>query len=126
MTELPHAFKEVRLELAREKDHPEGSRNFGYVFIAPLDANGQIDADLWAHHRDACRVMRFRPDEIGQRGHLVHRPGGSWAFRYDISGADDDEPGYRFKDERFAVGEYVSIREDDVFHTFRVVSVERV
>lgn len=126
MTELPHAFKEVRLELAREKDHPEGARNFGYVFVAPLDANGQIDADLWARHRDACRVMRFRPNESEEKGHLMHRPGGSWAFRYDISGTDDDEPGYRFKDERFAVGEYVSIREEDVFHTFRVVSVERV
>ncbi len=124
MSKLPQAFKEVRLELAREKGHPEGARNFGYVFVVPLDPNGQIDPALWADHREACRVVRFRPDADDEKGHLVHRPGGSWAFRYDITGSDDDEAGYRFKDERFVVGEYVSIREDETFHTFRVVSVE--
>ncbi|GGF65758.1 hypothetical protein GCM10007301_26840 [Azorhizobium oxalatiphilum] len=123
---LPHAFREVRLELAREKDHPQGARNFGYMFVAPLDENGQIEPELWAAHRDACRVVRFRPKEADDKGHLVRRPGGSWAFRYDISGDEDDEAGYRFNDERFQVGEYVSIREDEEFHTFRVVSVEPV
>ncbi|WP_245263329.1 hypothetical protein [Azorhizobium doebereinerae] len=126
MSELPHAFKEVRLELAREKDHPEGARNVGYLFVAPLDANGQIDADLWAAHRDACHVVRFRPNEADDKGHLVRRPGGSWAFRYDLTGDEEDEAGYRFNDERFTVGEYVSIREGEAFHTFRVVSVEPV
>ncbi|BAF89566.1 hypothetical protein AZC_3568 [Azorhizobium caulinodans ORS 571] len=126
MTGLPHGFKEVRLELAREKDHPEGARNFGYVFVAPLDANGQIDHDQWAAHRDACRVVRFRPDETDEKGHLVRKPGGSWAFRYDITGDDEDEAGYRFNDERFVVGEYVSLKEEEAFHTFRVVSVEPV
>ncbi|MFG1300109.1 hypothetical protein V5F49_09980 [Xanthobacter sp. V3C-3] len=126
MSQLPHGFRQVRMELAREKGHPEGSRNFGYRFVAPLDETGHIDPALWAKHRDSCRVVRFRPDEPDEVGHLVRRPGGSWAFRYDITGTDDDEAGYRFANERFVVGEYISVREDDEMHTFRVVSVEQV
>lgn len=126
MSTLPHDFREIRLELAREKDHPAGARNFGYTFVAPLDMNGQIEPDLWAKHKDACRVVRFRPQEANEVGHLVRRPGGSWAFRYDISGGDDDEAGYRFNAERFVIGEYVSVKEDEETHTFRVVSVEPV
>jgi hypothetical protein len=36
--------------LAREKGHPEGSALIGYTLIAPLDANGRIDLDLWQKH----------------------------------------------------------------------------
>lgn len=126
MAHLPQDFREIRLELAREKDHPAGARDFGYRFVAPLDVNGQIEPELWAKHREACRVVRFRPGEADEIGHLVRRPGGSWAFRYDISGTDDDEAGFRFNAERFVIGEYVSVKEDDESHTFRVVSVEPV
>ncbi len=126
MAHLPQDFREIRLELAREKDHPAGARNFGYRFVAPLDVNGQIEPDQWARHREACRVVRFRPNEADEIGHLVRRPGGSWAFRYDVSGTDDDEAGFRFNAERFVIGEYVSVKEDEENHTFRVVSVEPV
>ncbi|QTL01853.1 hypothetical protein J5J86_13655 [Aquabacter sp. L1I39] len=126
MSQLPDDFREIRLELAREKDHPQGARDFGYSFVAPLDESGRIEPTLWTKHRDACRVVRFRPSEADEIGHLVRRPGGSWAFHYDVSGTDDDEAGYRFGDERFTVGEYVSIREDEQMHTYRVVSVEPV
>ena len=34
---LPPSFRRIRLELAREPDHPEGSREIGYDFTAPLD-----------------------------------------------------------------------------------------
>ncbi len=30
----------------------------------------------------------FAPDETDEKGHLVRKPGGSWAFRYDITGDD--------------------------------------
>ena len=86
-------------------------------------ATSRIDAKLWQAYRDACRVVRFRHREDDDVGHLVHRPGGSWAFRYDISGDEDDEVGYHFENERFELGEYVSIRENDKMHTFRVTSV---
>lgn len=121
---LPRAFRKIRLELAREKGHPSGSSGYGYTLVAPLDADRKIDRDLWQTHRDACRVVRFRPTGDDEVGHLVHRPGGSWSLRYDIRGDDADEAGYHFQDEHFEVGEYVSIREASAMHTYRVMSVE--
>ena len=121
----PRAFRVIQLELAREARHPAGDRSYGYRVIVPLDDNGRIDAELWKEHRDFCKVVRFRPDEDDEVGHLV-RKGAGWAFRYDIRGEDADEVGYRLADERFLIGEYVSIREDEGMHTFKVVSVEHV
>jgi hypothetical protein len=117
----------VHLELARTKDHPEGERNIGYEFTAPLDGNGHIDPDLWHTNKDRCRVRRFRPGEEDDIGHLVRKPGGSWAFHYDIHSDDEgDEAGYRFGDHLFKPGEYLSIREDDELVTYRVVRVEPI
>ena len=121
---LPRSFRRIRLELAREPGHPAGSAQIGYEFVAPLTAEDHIDAEAWKQHRAYCGVVRFRPGEEHEHGHLIRRPGGSWAFHYDVSGDEDDEAGYRFDAERFVVGEYVSIREDDGLHTFRVISVE--
>jgi hypothetical protein len=123
---LPRQFRLIRLELAREAAHPAGSQLHGYRLVAPLDADGRIDAKLWKQHRDACRVVRFRPDEEDDVGHLVRQANGSWAFHYDVRGDEEDETGYRFGDERFVLGEYVSIHEEGALHTFRVVSVEHV
>jgi hypothetical protein len=120
-------LKKIRLELARDKEFPEGSNRHGYEFVGPLDEEGHLDAALWKKHRDRCRVRRFWQGEHDEIGHLVRKPGGHWAFHYDIGGdADDDESGYRLGNHKFAPGEYVSIREhdDDVMRTFRVVRVE--
>ena len=116
---LPRQFRLIRLDLAREAGHPEGSRQHGYRLVAPLDA------ELWKRHRDACRVVRFRPDEDEEVGHLV-RKGNTWAFTYDVQGDEQDETGYRFGDERFVIGEYVSIHEEGALHTFQVTSVEHI
>jgi hypothetical protein len=122
-------LKKIRLELARDHDFPEGSNRRGYEFVAPIDAQGQLDPEAWKAHRDACRARRFWEGEDSELGHLVRKPGGHWAFHYDIHGdADDDESGYRFGAHRFLPGEYVSIREhdDDRFRTFLVVKVEEM
>ena len=77
--------------------------------------------------RENCRVVRFRPNEADDIGHLVRKGGGSWAFHYDIkSDEEDDEAGYRFGDHAFKLGEYVSIREDEGLRTFKVVRVQPV
>lgn len=116
----------IRLELARDHDFPEGSSERGYEFTAPLSDDGRILEPAWNQLRDRCRVRRFWGDAEDEIGHLVRKPGGNWAFHYDVFGdPDDDETGYRFGDHRFAGGEYVSIREhDDVVRTFWVVSVQ--
>jgi len=128
VTQLPHAFKRIRLNLARSKEFPEGSSRHGYEFVAPLDANGHIDPAAWRTQRDHCRVRRFwgAEEEVGW---LVHKPGGSeharWVFDYDEAAESDDEAGYRFGSHAFRPGEYVSIRDEDgELHTFQVASVE--
>jgi hypothetical protein len=100
-----------------------------YEFVAPIDAKGHIDPELWRKYREHCRVRRFWNGESEQVGQLLHKPGGAeharWVFDYDENRADDDEAGYRFGGHAFTPGEYVSITEDDGdVHTFRVVSVE--
>jgi hypothetical protein len=123
-TALPSEFRRIRIELAREPGHPAGSSRDGYEFIAPLKRDGCIDAALWRAHRRACGVTRFRAHEGNEVGHLVHKPGGAWAFHYDDR--EDDEAGYRFQNERFVIGEYLSVGQGDEQHTYRVVSVEHV
>lgn len=122
------SLNRVTLHLARSKDFPAGSAAHGYQIIAPLTDDGLLDAEGWAAAKAECTVRRFWGDEERDLGHLVHRggpKGGSWAFHYDIAGDEDDEAGFRFGAHRFAVGEYVSIRDDDeVLHTFVVAMVE--
>lgn len=126
MSEL-HALKKIRLNLARTKEHPQGSAQHGYEFTTPLDETGHIDAATWKKEWDHCRVRRFWGNEEEEIGHLIHRPGGSWAFHYDIEGDDDDEAGYRFGTHAFNPGEYVSIKDEDGdLHTFQVVTVQPV
>lgn len=130
MTQLPHAFRRVRLELARSKDFPNGSTNHGYEFVAPLDADAHIDPLLWQQYRSYCRVHRFWGEEE-QTGRLLHRRGGPeharWVFDYDNASEGDDEAGYRFGTHAFRQGEYVSIRDEGGdMHTFRVTAVNPV
>ena len=120
---LPAQFRQFRLALAREPGHPEGDAEVAYIIVAPLDSEDRIDARLWQTHRDACRVVRQRPDEQDKHGHLVRRPGGGWSFHYDNEADLSDEIGYHFADERFVVGEYVSINERGKMHPYRVTTV---
>jgi hypothetical protein len=115
----------IRLELARDHDFPEGSRKCGYEFTAPLSDEGHILEPEWNLLRDRCRVRRFWIGADDEIGHLVRKPGGAWAFHYDVFGdPEDDETGYRFGDHRFVRGKYVSIKEhDNVLRTFRVISI---
>ena len=117
-------LKQVRLELARDHDHPSGSREHGYDLIAPLDDLGHLDAAEWKKNRERCRVRRFWAGEPNEIGRLVHRPGGTWAFDYNPKSNADDEPGYKFDKHRFVPGEYVSLKEHDgVLRTFFIKAV---
>src|SRR5262245_60460611 len=93
---LPSSFHRIRLELARETRHRQGDAATCYSLIAPLDGDGRIDANLWYQYREFCRVVRFRPEEEDDVGHLVRKQGGGFAFRYDIRGDQEEETGYHF------------------------------
>ena len=120
MTTISH----ITLELARESGHPHGSSAYAYHLYLPLRADGSIDAAGWKRTRALCRVRKVAPGRDEERGRVVHGPGGRWILDYDGATARDDETGFNFRAERFVVGEYVSIRENDgKMHTFEVVSV---
>jgi hypothetical protein len=118
------AISHIILELAREREHPQGDRNHGYHLYLPLTADGQIDAKSWRAHQSSCLVRKFTPGAEERRGRIVHRQGGRWTFDYTDESSRDDEHGFRLKDERFVPGEYVSIRENDgKMRTFQVILV---
>lgn len=120
-------LKRILLELARDKQHPEGSRTHGYDFTAPLDDGGHLVADEWRKQRGLCRVRRFAAGQADEIGLLVHRRGGTWAFDYNPAIDADDEAGFKFDRHLFLEGEYVSITEHDgVQRTFRVASVQSI
>ena len=122
-TELPHSFRYIRLERARDRHYPDGDRHSAYILIAPLDSESRIDAALYRKHKDACRVVRERPNEEDNLGHIVHGAGGSWRFHYDVTTGAPDETGSHFEDHQFEAGEYVSIQEADGLNAYRVASV---
>ena len=87
--------------------------------------SGKIDVNEFHTLKTKCRVRRFRKDEDDDIGHLIRKPGGSWAFHYDIrSDAEDDESGYRFGDHVFKLGEYCSVREEDALIPYQVKHIE--
>ncbi len=122
------SLERIRLELARDPQHPEGSNRHGYEIVVPLDSQGRIDLEAWKDQRKDCRVHRFWAGEEDEVGHMVRTRGGHWAFHYDVDGdPDEDETGFRLGEHVFKPGEYVSIKEHDgEMRTFRVVSVRPV
>ena len=118
------SMKHIRLELARDREFPDGNRHRGYEFNAPLDEGGHLAPDEFAQVPHRCTVTRFWDGERTELGRLLHTSDGQWVFDYDTQGDEDDEPGYRFGEHRFVPGEYVSVREHDgVTRTFRVAAV---
>jgi hypothetical protein len=114
-------LKQIRLELARTKEFPEGSKKHGYEFVAPLDKDGHLDMSEWKKFGQACIVHRFWDREDDQHGTLVHTQRGGWAFSYEPGDADD-EPIFKFDRHTFKEGEYVGITEHDgVTRPFKVV-----
>lgn len=113
----------IRLELARTKDFPEGSALHGYEFVAPLDAKCHLDAEEWRHSKEACVVRRFNKGVDDEHGVLVHQ-GKGWRFDYDKRSRDDDEPLFKLDRHTIKQGEYLSITEHDgVSRPFKVTRV---
>jgi hypothetical protein len=100
-----------------------GDDHRGYSLVAPLTADARLDPSAYARNKEACVVRRFAPDEDPADGHLV-RHGNRWYFDYGDRVDLDEEPVYRLGDHRFAVGEYVTITDEDGRPlTYKVVEV---
>ncbi|MEI9931379.1 MAG: hypothetical protein WDM89_12760 [Rhizomicrobium sp.] len=115
------ALTRIRMELARTDGFPEGSPLHGYEFVAPLMADGHVDAKEWQAHKDDCVVRRFwgnEPDEFGKLRHLGH----GWRFDYDRRDASDDEPFFKLDRHALIRGAYVAIIEHDgIRRPFKIV-----
>jgi hypothetical protein len=120
------ALSRIVMRLARNpgSEFADGDDHRGYALVAPLTADGKLDEAAFKSARGSCAVRRFAPDEDPQEGKLVHR-GGRWFFDYGDQ-ADAEEPLYRLGEHRFAVGEYVSITDEDGrLLTYKVTEVQR-
>ncbi|MGZ9100346.1 MAG: hypothetical protein ACXW3O_11635 [Brevundimonas sp.] len=114
--------RHIRLELAREPDHPDGDARTGYDIVAFLNDDGRLDLDACRDQAPRCRVRRFEDDATVATGLLRHTTGDRWLL--DFPGDREDATGFRLGDERFVPGEYVSIiAGDGAAHTY---CVERV
>lgn len=119
----------IRLELARDKTHPEGSRMDGYEFYAPLDESGRFDAAEWRRLSESCTLRRFWDGEDDRYGHLILAESGAantpgWAFSYIADNDNDDEPVFRLDRHTIKLGEYLTVSGPDGHqHTFRVAGL---
>ena len=104
----------IVMRLARNPgtEFSDGDDHRGYSLVAPLTSDGHLYSAAYAKVKNACSVRRFAPDEDPSDGKLVH-VGKSWYFDYDNSEDTGEEPGFRLGQHRFAVGEYVSITDED-------------
>lgn len=113
-------MRTVRLEVARCHEFPEGSALHGYELHLPIGPDGKIDRHAWQKYRYNSDFRRFwGVDE--DRGRVKH-DGRGWLLSF--AGDEGDEVIFRGDEHRFALGEYVSIKErDGVTRTFKVTSV---
>ncbi|MEO8813024.1 MAG: hypothetical protein ABI376_08955 [Caulobacteraceae bacterium] len=122
------SLSRIVMRLARNPgtEFAGGDDHRGYSLAAPLTADGRLDAAAYAKSKDACVVRRFAPDEDAVDGRLIRR-GARWFFDYEDADFVEDEPVYRLGEHRFAVGEYVTVTDEDGRPlTYKVVEVAGV
>lgn len=119
-------FHHMRLELAREPGHPHGDAADGWDITAALDEDGRLDLERCRAEPKRCFVRRFKHDVTIATGHLRHGFGGQWLL--DLDGRDDlDAGGLKLGEERFVLGEYVSITlGNGETHTYSVERLQSV
>jgi hypothetical protein len=121
------ALSRIVMRLARNPgtEFAGGDDHRGYTLTAPLTPDGHLDEAAYGKAKDACTVRRFAPDEDPTDGKLA-RKGQRWFFDYDQGDVADDEPVFRLGDHIFAVGEYVTITDEDGRPlTYKVVEVQK-
>jgi hypothetical protein len=104
---------QIVLKLARNPGFPDGDDNQGYTIVAPLDSSDHLDPDAWRENRKLCTVIRFKPGEDRDADGLLTHNGTHWFFHYDEAAEGEDEPVFRLGEHRLALGDYVTIYEND-------------
>lgn len=113
-------FYHIRLELAREPGHPHGDSRDGWDIVAALNDEGRLDLEACKAEPKRCFVRRFIRDATIATGHLRHSFGDRWILELE-GHAELESSGFRLGEERFKLGEYVSIETaDGTAHTYGV------
>jgi len=123
---MANGLSRIVMRLARNPgtEFADGDDHRGYALIAPLTPDGHLDEAAFRAARDACTVRRFAPEEAPQEGRLARR-GERWFFDYDDTVETDNEPVYRLGQHRFALGEYVSVTDEEGrLLTYKVTEVQ--
>lgn len=123
---MAESLVRIIMRLARNPgtEFADGDDHRGYTLTAPLTPDGHLDEAAFRTARERCTVRRFAPDEDAQEGRLARR-GDRWFFDYDDDANTDNEPLYRVGEHRFAVGEYVSVTDDEGrLLTYKVTEVQ--
>ncbi|HEY1928469.1 MAG TPA: hypothetical protein VGG92_13460 [Caulobacteraceae bacterium] len=116
----------IVMRLARNPgtEFANGDDHRGYTLTAPLTQDERLDSVAYEHARSKCQVRRFAPDEDPAIGRLARR-GGQWFFNFDDTEDLGVEPVHRLGDHRFAVGEYVTVTDEDGRPlTYKITDVE--
>lgn len=122
------SLSRIVMRLARNPgtEFAGGDDHRGYALTAPLTPEGHLDESAYSAAKADCMVRRFAPDEDPADGRLARR-GQRWFFDYDDGSDMDDEPVHRLGEHRFAVGEYVTVTDEDGRPlTYKVVEVTPV
>ncbi|WP_304170250.1 hypothetical protein [Phenylobacterium aquaticum] len=120
------SLSRIVMRLARNPgtEFAGGDDHRGYTLTAPLTADGHIDEAAYSKAKADCLVRRFQPDEDAVDGRLARR-GQNWFFDYQAGDTADDEPVHKLGQHRFAVGEYVTVADEDGRPlTYKVVEVQ--
>lgn len=120
------SLSRIVMRLARNPgtEFAGGDDHRGYTLTAPLTADGHIDEAAYSKAKANCQVRRFQPDEDAVDGRLARR-GQNWFFDYEAGDTADDEPVHKLGQHRFAVGEYVTVADEDGRPlTYKVVEVQ--
>jgi hypothetical protein len=114
-------MRNVRLELARCTEFPEGSSTHGNELRLPLARNGKLDRDELHKQRGESGFRRFW-GEADEHGDIKHGHRG-WLLSF-APGTEEDEVIFNGDEHCFIAGEYVSIKErDGMTRTFHVARV---
>lgn len=112
----------IRLELARTADFPEGSASRCYLLRLPIGTDGLIDEPSMKDTPERATVRRFWPNQPDLSGYVIRTPMG-WAFSYR-PGEDDDESVFHLEHHPIRLGEYITLTEPNGERLpFRVASL---
>lgn len=113
----------VRLELARTAEFPNGSPSRCYLLRLPIDTHGMIDERTLRAEPARATVRRFWPNEADLSGYVMRTSRG-WALSYR-PGEDDDETVFHLETHPLRLGEYLTLTEPNGQQLpFRVASLK--